>query len=336
MILVIGDLHIRDELAYADYIPDRRMAERETVFDKIIESSKDCDKIVLLGDSLNSKNNSSESIKIFVDFIKKLQDNKRKIYILAGNHDKYANGKSAIDFLDKLKDENICTITKSNYRDDKLVFAPFTYPNEIGTNDLKKAANELFETMGDGDILFTHQAIAGTKTQAGQTTDMFHEIVLNRDLLEKKYKLIFAGHIHTPQRIGNTIITGSVFTQEMNEYDKYIWKVNELNYEVQQIKLPGRHIIKVENPTLAIVQRAPNNTIYKAVFTKKLPEEEMEKIMEALKEKDAYILVEQYEQPRKKTNLEALDLDVINLLKAYAEQNKVDVKELLTAFELVK
>ena len=160
MILVIGDLHIRDELAYADYIPDRRMAERETVFDKIIESSKDCDKIVLLGDSLNSKNNSSESIKIFVDFIKKLQDNKRKIYILAGNHDKYANGKSAIDFLDKLKDENICTITKSNYRDDKLVFAPFTYPNEIGTNDLKKAANELFETMGDGDILFIHHISA--------------------------------------------------------------------------------------------------------------------------------------------------------------------------------
>lgn len=336
MIGVIGDIHISAELPYADYVADRRMEERENVFKKILESFSDCEKVVLLGDSLNAKNNSSEAIKIFVDFLKKLGKGK-KLYVLAGNHEKFADGRSAIDFLEKLNDEGIRPIIRDVYEESGLVFSPYIYSATLGTTVLEEARKILYSKLPPGNILFLHQAISETETDTHQTTELFNEIVLNRKELEKKYKLIFGGHIHKPQRIGNTIVAGSVFTHEVNETEKYIWKIDELSYDVEQIKLPCRAIIKTENPTVAQITSVPKSSIYKAVFTKKLTDEEMEKRLTELRKKDGYIVVEQYETERKKaTTVDVLELKIPDLLKLYAEQNGVDLVALLSGYELIK
>jgi DNA repair exonuclease SbcCD nuclease subunit len=337
MIGVVGDIHIKDELSYADYLPDRRNAERQDVFNKIIESLSDCDKVVLLGDSLNSKNNTSESIKIFVDFIKKLQVGNKKIYILAGNHEKFADGRTAIDFIKKLNDDNICVITNEWWlNDDGLVFVPYIYPSELKTNDTKKAKDLLMKELPEGNILFVHQAIENTKTDSGQMTDLFNEIVLDRKELEKRYKLIFGGHIHKPQRVGNTIVAGSVFTEEVNETEKYIWKIDELSYDVEQIKLPVRPIYKIENPNLTQVNGLEKNSIVKAVFTERTAS--FDEIVKELRSKDAHIIVEQYDVPRQKESetIDVTDLGIIDLLKIYAKQNSIDPTALIKAFDLVK
>ena len=72
-ILLIGDTHWKDNLSYADYISDGRVAEKKEILDFIIESSKDCDHIVFLGDFFNSKNNSSEVNRQAVEFLEKFE-----------------------------------------------------------------------------------------------------------------------------------------------------------------------------------------------------------------------------------------------------------------------
>ena len=50
MILVLGDFHFRDQLGYSDFIEDRRKSEKKEILDFIIEQSKNCSSIIILGD----------------------------------------------------------------------------------------------------------------------------------------------------------------------------------------------------------------------------------------------------------------------------------------------
>ena len=124
MIGVIGDLHLKAELSYSDYVADRREPERQASIDTIVNSFKDCESVVFLGDSLNARNNTSQVISQFVELIKRLQSGNKKIYILVGNHEKFADGNSAIDFIEKFNDRGIRTILRTPFVEDKLVFIP--------------------------------------------------------------------------------------------------------------------------------------------------------------------------------------------------------------------
>ena len=80
---VVGDMHMREKLGYADYFEDKRTKEKEGVLDYIVDKFKECSAIVFLGDQLNSRNNTSEVIKEFVSFVERFAN--KEVYILAGN-----------------------------------------------------------------------------------------------------------------------------------------------------------------------------------------------------------------------------------------------------------
>jgi len=67
---IIGDAHFKDNLSYSEYVKDQRIPEKKEILDFIIKSFSDCDSVVFMGDNLNSKNNSSEVIREFVEFVK--------------------------------------------------------------------------------------------------------------------------------------------------------------------------------------------------------------------------------------------------------------------------
>jgi len=97
--------------------------------------------------------------------------------------------------------------------------------------------------VGEGDILFIHNAISDIKVTEQTQTNIFNGIVLPRQILEKKFKLIVCGHIHRPQVVGNTVITGSVFTSDINEIQKKIWTLDPISMSIKVIDLPGRPIM---------------------------------------------------------------------------------------------
>ena len=128
---VIGDLHFKDKLGYSEYVDDRRLAERQNTLDQIYDEFSSHDLIVFMGDNLNSRNNSSKSIKDFVRFVERFDGS--EVVILAGNHEKYGDGRSAIDFMKYIKHpwhivtNEVMTIERDGL---KLVFSPFFYKTE--------------------------------------------------------------------------------------------------------------------------------------------------------------------------------------------------------------
>ncbi len=348
MILVIGDLHLKESLGYADYLPWRRKNEEKEILDFIVSESKKADRIVIIGDAFNAKNNTSEVIKKFVSFLKRLGD--KPVHILAGNHEKFADGRTALDFLKKVDNPNWDVVTDCVkgiiYSDMELLFCPYFYKEELGVTDPKLAVEKIYDrlktTPGDRKILFVHHAITGSKTQGGVTADLFDEPVLSREALEERFSLIVGGHIHKPQVLSKkTIVTGSVFNNEVGEIQKYIWKINEDDLSVEQVALPGRKIYKIENPSEADIEALPPGGIVKVTLTDmQFKLNGTDELKKTLKKKfDAYLLVEQYPRERKKIHFEdggAFDFSVESMLKVYAKERKIDINKLERAFTLLK
>ena len=338
MILVIGDLHFKDSLGYADYISDRRVGEKKKVLDLIVEESKNCEDVVLMGDNFNSKNNTSETNREFVEFIERFQD--KRVHIIAGNHEKRGDGKTAIDFLGEIERPNwhIYTNNVATVREKdgfKMDFLPFLLKSELGVDSDEAGAAEILARLGVGDILFAHHAISETSVK-GLRTELMKEIVLPKSELEKKYKLVIAGHIHEPQQVDQTVITGSVFTEAVGEHEKFIWKIgNDLS--VEKIKLPCREIHKLENPTTKQLTSIPKESIVKVIITDK--KFKTEEIKLALERFDASLFIENIPNERKKAHKiesgAAFDFSIESLLKLYAEEKEVNYGVLIKGLNLI-
>lgn len=335
MIGIIGDLHFKDSLGYADYIDDRREGERKEVLDFIVESFEDCDKVVMLGDQLNARNNTSESIRAFVEFVERF--NNKELYIIAGNHEKRGNGKSAIDFLQEIKKPNLKVFIREVGKVGGLVFCPYFTKSEMDAKDNDEGLRKLLEGLPGGDILFCHHAISDTLVQSGLSTNIFDEIVLPKKELESRFKLVVGGHIHKPEAYGNTVVSGSIFNNEVGEMGKSIWKISEKDFTYTEVPLPGRKIQKFENPALDDVQMSDDTgVIAKVIITdKKINIDELRKAMKCY---DAVIISEQYASERKKVkNQETLiDFGIENLLGVYSKEKNVDLKLLMNGFNIIK
>ena len=331
---VIGDQHFKDSLSYSDYISDHRLAEKEAVFSFIVDSFEDCDHVVLLGDNFNSKNNSSETNREFVAFIERFGN--KKIYIISGNHEKKGDGKTAIDFLGEVKKPNWFIYTGPGYETMgtlKASFLPFMLNSELKVETSEEASRVMVEDLKGGDILFTHHSITGTVFN-GIKTDDLHEAVLSKEELEKKYKLVVAGHIHVPQQIGNTLIAGSLFTSEVGETEKFIYKIAD-DFSIEKLKVPCREIHKVFNPTTEQLLSIPKSAIVKVIITNKTVD--IEKLKEQLSRFDASLIIEDYPDERVKAHIEegAFDFNIESLLKLYSDEKDVDYPKLLKGLEII-
>ena len=223
MIGIIGDLHLRESLGYAEYLSDSRIPEQKEILDFIVKSFSDCSSIFFMGDQFHARSSSHHIVKELVNLLERFDG--KEIYILAGNHESYGSGKSSMDFLMEIKNKKWNIITNEVVKIKNNVFCPYFTKAELGTNDNKEASKKIMKKLVDGDVLFVHHVVSDTLNNAGCKVDIFPEPVLPKKELEKKYKMIFAGHVHRPQCYDKTIITGSIFNNEMGEIQKYIWKI---------------------------------------------------------------------------------------------------------------
>jgi len=331
---IIGDQHFKDNLSYADYIDDRRVAEKKEILDFIVDSFKDCKHVVFMGDNFNSKNNSSEVNREFIEFLERFGT--KELYIISGNHEKKGDGKTAIDFIGEIKKTNWHIFTKPNsieIEEMKIDFLPYMLNSELEETTHEDATKKIVKELKGGDIMFTHHALTGT-TFNGMKSELLREIVLPREKLEKKYKIIIAGHIHQPQNVGNTLVTGSLFTSEVNEIEKFIYKIDD-KLELEKFKVPAREIHKIENPTETQLKKIPSNSIVKVIVKDK--KIDVTKVEKNLKRFDAQLLIEDYPSTRKKMKIEkgAFDFSIEALLKLYSESKKVDYQKLKKGLELI-
>ncbi len=191
---VVGDIHLKENLGYADYIADRRRPEKKEVLDFIHKTLDDCDTIVLMGDSLHAKNNPSNVIKDFVAFVKGFGE--KEIYILAGNHEKFGDGRSAIDFMKEMKIPNWHIITNSietiQTDDGDIVFCPYFHKSEVNKLDNLQASEGIVDWIENNveGINPTHGALTDADIESvGETpvlteqtmTDLYNETTNRRE-----------------------------------------------------------------------------------------------------------------------------------------------------------
>jgi len=335
---VIGDLHLKAKRGYADYTPDGRVKEVEKVLKQLTEASSDCDKVVLLGDSLNSKNNDSSVIKQFVSFLESFEG--KEIVIIGGNHDCGADGKSALDFLKEIRGKNWTIITDTILERDGLVYCPYFYKQQLGVDDLSEARDILSNRLPKGKILFIHHAFTGTNSN-GMDAEFFPEIVLPLDVAKTKYDTVFAGHIHQPQENENLKVVGSVFCDEMGEKGKNYWKVDTETLNAQSYPIDGVKIVTLENPKIEDIKKITDKeNIFKIVFTEVVSTEAKEEIEKEMSSFYGWVISEQYTNERvqlKEADAKSMvDMSVPELLKLYSDTNNVPFEKIIKGWELIQ
>ena len=335
-ILIINDLHLTDFLPYNSYVEEGREKEKKEILDFLVDKSNDCDTVIFGGDSLDKKNNSSAVIKEFTEFLERF-DNK-KLFILSGNHEKKPDGSSAVDYLKEIRNKNWSIVTNSILIDTEIDFCPYFSKSELGVKNNEEGQKLVMSQLEGNKILIVHYAISDSMTRPGQNTNLFDEIVLPRKELLKRYGLIIGAHIHRRSFTDNVLVTGSVFSREVNEGQKYIHKIDANTLEVEKIKLPGRQIIKLENP--ANFNGIPENSIVKVLITDTEMRRSVSYMKKDLERFDGSLLIEQYPRIRKKeiitNNKDVRDISVEDLLKIYSENRKVPLRKLISAFNLIK
>jgi len=336
-LMILGDIHLKDTLGYSDYIKNGRQEEKQSILDFIVEQANDCNQIILLGDNFNSKNNSSAVIREFTEFIEKF--NNKEVYILAGNHEIRGNGETAIDYLKEIKNKRWHIATNKIEEINELVFCPYFSRNALDTKTNEEGADKLMRLLPKGNMLFVHHALTDTVGNSGVATSIFDEVVLPLKKLSKKYKLIFAGHVHRAQQKDNVIIAGSIFPYEVNEKEKFIYKLDITTMKVEKIQLPGRAIYGLTDPTLKDLEKLDKSSIVKVTITKKLEKKEMAELKDKLEEYDAHMLIENIPTERKKLHVKKgsmLDFSIENLLEMYSKERNIDLSKLKQAFDLIK
>lgn len=342
---VIGDMHFKESLGYSEYIEDRRVSEREKIHDFIVESMKGCGAVVLMGDQLNSRSNHADTIRRFVAFLERFGST--PLFILGGNHEKWGDGRSSLDFLKEIKGKPwTLIIDKPEVHQvcgKRCVFLPFMSGPELGKkhdDQWTDISSKLTDSLPAGDLLFAHHAISGTFV-SGMLTDSFQEVVLPQETLLKKYQTSLAGHIHTSGVYADKriVLTGSVFNDVVGEHGKVICKVKDNNRVVVE-DLPGRALVKLENPDRGQIEQWLNIQKAKGVIMKIQVTNDsyrLNDVVDLLKQLDGYVVVDNVRKEREQTSVnDVADLSIEALLKMFAKAKNLDESLLLEGYELIK
>jgi DNA repair exonuclease SbcCD nuclease subunit len=340
-ILIVGDLHFRSELAYASSVKDGRQSEWEGVKSTIHVSAKSCDAVVLLGDNLNQKNNSSAVLKEFVEFLNGFGD--KEIHILVGNHERQGAA-TALDFLDKVAHPKwfvYAVPTQTKVAGQEAMMIPFVTPALLGVETKEAGIEALIKTFPSSAIplAFGHHAVGGSKLN-NLPVELLNEIVIPQKAMEQHFSHSFCGHIHQRQHLFPSIyMTGSIQTQEVGSHSKSIWVYESdgsIDVSVEEIALPVRGIYKIVWEERNAMEEIPSNSIVKCYVTNR--DTDIEEVNKFLSNFDASIVVEQYPSERAKVNFaeSKLDFSVESLLKMYAEAKKVSYSDLMDGFNLIK
>jgi len=344
---IIGDLHFKEKLSYDDCIEGGRQSEVDEVVSCIHSSFADCDYVVFLGDNFDKKNNPSSVIKRMTEMIETISKNKKQVFIIAGNHEKYGDGSSAIDYLKAVDGKNWTVVTNSvesfSLEDGKrITLCPYFYHTEFQLDNYEEAQKVLLNKLSENasDILFHHHAVSGSQTTSGQLADLFHEIILPKTFLESTFGSSFGGHVHKPAHLSpKTHVAGSIFAQEVGEIDKFVFIYDTETGGTEEIKLPGRAIRKIDikpGEVLPICLR----TIAKVCFGQDISSEDKDKIKEeCLKKYDGCVFVEEAQYVRvkdeTKTDKHVSDLSVEEMLELYASSSNVDITLLKKGYNII-
>lgn len=239
--LHLGDLHLGKALSNFDLIEDQRY-----ILDQIlhIAEKEAVDGVLIAGDVYDKSVPSEAAMKLLDDFLIKLAQKKRKVFMVSGNHDSddRLNFGSALFVLNEIYISAVFdgTLHKQSFADQDtqidIYMLPFVkasqvrryYPDEAIENYEDAVRTIIRNTPIDKNkknLLVAHQfvsgkgadpAFAGSESIGTQSVGMVEKI--GYDCFEG-FDYVALGHIHSPQRVGRDEIryAGSPLKYSLSE-----------------------------------------------------------------------------------------------------------------------
>lgn len=199
--IIIGDVHLRDDIKQYFEILCDRLAERV--------KAECIDRVVFLGDIYNQRALiRTDHQRLLIRCFAKLIKNGATIHVVVGNHDYDSLGDGrlhSLEVIGLLFGDRVKIFHRNTRFEDRL-YVPYS-------SDLESIKKFLDENAGADDA-FCHVSVSGFyltpvyKETNGVAPDWF-----------KVKRHVFVGHLHMKQISGNIIYPGAVFVNSFAEAD---------------------------------------------------------------------------------------------------------------------
>ncbi len=194
--LIFSDLHL-DDRDTIEMFNGSRFSDGLAILDEIVTEAINNKLILLhLGDVFEKKDRLPGHLKNpFLDRVQLLNYNKIPNYWLMGNHDYQFIDSPPLQFINHY--EYTSFIDAGQHVDNGFLI-PYC------EGDAKLAMIDTLNTLPDDTIIFLHGTIQGATWENDQEVLMESSDVWSMDVLSR-FKLVFSGHVHKPQRIRDNI-----------------------------------------------------------------------------------------------------------------------------------
>ncbi len=292
--IAIGDLHLDKLVKMIPNINRIVINYCRTLLDEAVEQGYDV--AVFLGDVFNYMTASEEALKLLLELLVEYEDSPLAIRVIEGNHGYKRNGTGSLSILAMLEDFKLlkaqlitqprCEVIKGI----PLVYLPYPYTClqdlegkyellygmivESGLMD--ESSFEQADSLGadlspclSNSIAFGHFTRAGSIADNGMKVEK--GVKYNPDNDAKHY---IVGHLHTPQKNGNTYYPGTFYQTSFGEgetkgYGKFIAQVINSNgdfnykYKQEEVEPPIRLVNIVASKESQLPKKIEPNTWYK-------------------------------------------------------------------------
>lgn len=202
--LVVGDVQAKKE--NLDLVKQLlQQVEEKAVAEKL--------DVIWLGDMLDRRGHiEAEVLNVLYNHF---DHTKVYNYIVVGNHDliSMTSTETALEPLKAL--ENVIVVDKPTYLNDKPLGTTLMVPYYRNPQKFLEAINDP-SNLPKPTTLICHQGIKEFTIGSGYTED---EAVLLDDLAA--FKLVVAGHYHTPRQMANVVYLGSPFSHSFGESNEH-------------------------------------------------------------------------------------------------------------------
>ena len=208
----LADLHIGKKLG--DY---PLLSDQEKVLAQACQAAKDCEAVLIAGDVYDKPNPSAEAMKVFDDFLTKLCQMGKQVYLISGNHDSAGR----ISYLGRILESSRITVSAPftgvlqaacKPEDEiQIWLMPFLTPNRVRECYPQEKINSYEDAVRivlahsrlnpeKINLLMAHQFITG-----GQTSEEEFAVGgldnISADLF-REFDYVALGHLHMPQAVG--------------------------------------------------------------------------------------------------------------------------------------
>lgn len=212
-ILILGDLHIgcRNNNSYF-------MEYQRTFFTNLQNYiiKNNISTIIQLGDILDNRTNISFlTSKFLFDFLQWFDDNKKKLYIITGNHDTYYRNtldtsginqfKSMFNYVDVISKETVITDNNTDF-----ILIPWI------CDENKQEIENFLENYSSPNkkIVCGHFELENFPISKNRMSDKGQ---IETKKLEK-FDIVYSGHFHSPSESKNIIYVGTPYQITWNDY----------------------------------------------------------------------------------------------------------------------